>query len=113
MLPAAFSPHSNNADFTCAEGTGTRYSRGNASRAPSIASGNRPPSRDVNRAPDAANGSVTRRIGRLDSDSSPNSVVWNRWPATRPHNSRIVVPELPQSSGAFGSVRPNRPTPWT
>lgn len=42
-------------------------------------------------APIRASGSSTRRIGRLLSDSSPNSVVANGWPAARPVSSRIVA----------------------
>ena len=43
---------------------------------------------------------MTRRIGRRDSDASPTSVAENGWPASTPASSRIVVPELPASSGA-------------
>ena len=57
-------------------------------------------------------GSITRAIGRLDSDSSPTSAVAKRWPASRPHNSRIVVPELPQSIAPSGARMPRRPVPW-
>ena len=63
-------------------------------------------------APICASGPITRRIGRLDSDSSPNSVVWNRWPASSPHMRRIVVPELPQSIAWAGARMPSSPVPW-
>jgi hypothetical protein len=50
-------------------------------------------------------------MGRLLSDSSPNSVAANFWPASRPHIRRIVVPELPQLIGASGARIPSRPVP--
>ena len=42
---------------------------------------------------------MTRRIGRRDSDASPMIVVGNGQAARMPASSRIVVPELPASSG--------------
>jgi len=62
-------------------------------------------------APIFASGSITRRIGRLDSESSPTSVVAKRWPARSPHSKRIVVPELPQSIADAGARMPSRPVP--
>ncbi len=59
----------------------------------------------------AMSGSITRRIGRFESDSSPNSVVANFWPARRPHRRRIVVPEFPQSMRSVGARRLSRPVP--
>ena len=55
------------------------------------------------RAPIAVSGSITRRIGRRRSDSSPVTVVRNGRPARSPASRRIVVPELPASSGTDGA----------
>ena len=51
-------------------------------------------------APIWRSGSATRRIGRRVSEASPHSSVSNGRPASRPMSRRMVVPELPQSSGA-------------
>ena len=64
-------------------------------------------------APMRRSGSATRRIGRRVSEASPTSSVSNGRPASRPISSRIVVPELPQSSAPAAAVRPAKPTPWT
>ena len=45
-------------------------------------------------------GSITRAMGRRESDSSPISSVVKACPASMPENMRMVEPELPQSSGA-------------
>ncbi len=63
-------------------------------------------------APIARSGSATRAIGRPDSESSPTSVVAKRCPASKPHSNRIVVPELPQSTGPSGARMRSRPVPW-
>ena len=82
---------------------------------PCTASGARlPPSRPRTSAPIEANGWPTRRIGRRRSEASPSSTKWRpSRPANRPSISRIVVPELPQSSTSAGSCNPSRPTPST
>ena len=113
VMPGAFSPHSSRADFTCADGTGTRYSSGSASAAPWIASGSRPPSRPWKRAPQAASGSVTRRIGRPRRLASPVITAKNGWLARMPQSSRAAVPELPMSSTSAGSISPPTPRPAT
>ena len=58
------------------------------------------------RAPIFDSGSITRRIGRFDSDSSPISVESNDWPASNPVSRRMPVPALPQSIGARGRLQP-------
>ncbi len=113
VIPRAFSPASRIADFTCAEATGNRYSSGMASTAPSIASGRRPPSRAVKRAPVADSGSVTRRIGRPRRLASPVMTEKIGWLARMPQSSRAAVPELPMSSTSAGSVSPPMPRPAT
>ena len=65
------------------------------------------------RAPIRRKGLATRPIGRRDSDGSPVSVVANGRPAKRPQKSRMVVPELPQSSSAWAWRRPENPRPST
>ena len=60
-----------------------------------ILSGNLPSSLSIS-APIIAKGSVTRRIGRPDKDLSPVSVLAKFWPANKPLNKRIEVPELPR-----------------
>ena len=61
------------------------------------------------RAPIRSSGSMTRRIGRGESDASPMNRLENGCPATTPAISRIVVPEFPASSGSAGELR--RPIP--
>ena len=43
---------------------------------------------------------MTRRIGRRESDASPTNRLENGCPARIPAISRMVVPELPASSGS-------------
>ena len=75
---------------------------------PAAAAGSVRPVRST-AAPISASGSATRSIGRSESDSSPTSSVAQAKPATRPHSSRMEVPELPQSSGRAGRCRRVRP----
>ena len=71
---------------------------------PSMASGaSRPPLRPVILAPICRSGSTTRAIGRLLSEASPVMTEKIGWPASSPAIRRIVVPELPQSSGRIAS----------
>ena len=64
------------------------------------------------RAPMATSGSAMRRIGRRRSESSPSRTVVPSPAATSPERSRIVVPELPQSTAVVpaGPSRPAVPT---
>jgi hypothetical protein len=48
-------------------------------------------------APISVKGSITRRIGRFESDWSPLKTESKFCPAKTPASSRIVVPLLPQS----------------
>ena len=66
--------------------------------APWIVSGGRPSS-DSMRAPIRPRGSITRRIGRRESESSPVRVDRKAWPARMPASNRMVVPEFPASRG--------------
>ena len=111
VSPGALRPASSTADFTCADGTGKRYSIGSGSLVPMTASGRRPPSRPTKRAPIARSGVVTRAIGRRHSDSSPVKKLVKGWVATSPIKRRAPVPELPRSSTASGSASPPSPTP--
>ena len=74
---------------------------------PRMVSGSRRRPCSVKRAPICSSGTVTRRIGRRRSDASPVSVArGTRWPASMPSSSRVVVPELPQSSTSVGAPQP-------
>ncbi len=59
------------------------------------------------------NGSTTRAIGRPRSDPSPLSTAKIPAPARMPLSSRMLVPELPQSSTSAGSTNPSSPRPRT
>ena len=48
---------------------------------------------------------MIRRIGRRDSEASPTRVDKKGWAATTPASMRMVLPELPQSSGAGGRAQ--------
>src|SRR5579884_289524 len=65
------------------------------------------------RAPMVRSGSTTRSMGRRESEASPTSVTGKGAAASRPANRRMVVPELPQSSGPDGSRSPRSPRPAT
>ncbi len=56
-------------------------------------------------APISVSGSMTRAIGRRESEASPMSRLRNGWPASTPASRRMVVPELPQSMSPFGAVK--------
>ena len=84
--------------------------RWRAARVPWIVSGGWPSVASM-RAPIRSSGSITRRIGRRDSDASPISVAVNGWPARTPASRRIVVPELPASSGPAGERSCPKPRP--
>ena len=86
-----------------------RCSSGNASTAPSMASGRRPPSRAVKRAPVSAKGCMTRAIGRLRRLASPVMTEKIGWLARMPHSRRAAVPELPMSSTSCGSRKRAQP----
>ena len=63
-------------------------------------------------APMRVSGSMTRRMGRFESELSPVSRLRNGCPARMPAMRRIVVPEFPQSMSRAGAVKARR-TPWT
>ncbi len=65
------------------------------------------------RAPRRRRGVATLAMGRRESDASPTSTDAKGCAASRPASRRMVVPELPQSSGAVGARSPWRPTPCT
>ncbi len=98
VTPSACSPASRTALFTCALGVVGRCAIA-CSFAPCTINGACPSVASI-RAPIRSSGSITRRIGRRDSEASPTKVVENGVPASTPDRSRIVVPELPQSSSA-------------
>src|SRR5262245_25511049 len=56
-------------------------------------------------APIWINGSITRRMGRCERDSSPTSLEEKGWPDKTPQSRRIVVPELPQSKSLGDLMR--------
>ena len=78
---------------------------------PWIVSGGRPSS-DSKRAPIRVSGSITRCIGRFDSDRSPLIVDSIGWAARMPDISRMVVPELAASSGPGGAAEPAQAAPF-
>ena len=89
--------------MTCALGTsGAKSIAVEGGRARESMSGGRPSS-DSMRAPMRSSGTMMRRIGRRCSESSPVIVVANGWPARMPASIRMVLPELPASSGAPGA----------
>ena len=76
VRPGELSPASSTADFSCAEGTGVRYSMGVGSLAPFRVTGTRPPSAsDTTSAPMRVRGSRMRRMGRLRREASPSKVA--------------------------------------
>ncbi len=113
VIPGALRPASSTADLTWADAIGSRYSIGTAGQAPRTISGRRSPGEVVNSAPMRDKGSVTRRIGRRESDASPMKVAVTAWLATSPISSRVEVPELPISSALAGCSSPPTPTPLT
>ena len=113
LVPRALIPASRMADLICADATLLVWAAASGVRAPFIVTGRRPPSRLVIWAPMSASGSVTRAIGRMLSDSSPQNVAVMGKPATTPMSNLTPVPELPRSSGCVGDCRPAVPTPST
>jgi hypothetical protein len=65
------------------------------------------------RAPIRSSGTITRRIGRRCSDSSPVMDVVKGCAARMPASIRMVLPELPASSTADDARRPRMPRPAT
>src|ERR1700682_672200 len=109
--PLAESPARSSALFTWALGTESTCRRP-CNRVPVTVSGARP-SCDSILAPMVRSGSTTRAIGRRRSDVSPSKVADTQLPARRPSISRMVVPELAQSSGPCGGGNDLQPPPWT
>ena len=84
---------------------------------PVTATGSRSPaSCQLNRAPIAASGPVTRFIGRFRRLASPSKSVVIGYPAAAPISRRTPVPALPQSMTPVGCVNPpcpvTRQRPW-
>ena len=112
--PPAASPASSSADFTCAEATGVSTRRPPCTSPPWITIGGSVPSAlAVMSTPSSRSGATMRPMGRLLSEPSPLSTLSSGSPASTPAISRIVVPELPQSSTPSGSVSAPRPAPCT
>ena len=65
------------------------------------------------RAPIRVKGSMMRRIGRLDSESSPIISVVNGRAATSPASILMVEPEFPASSGSGEERQHSNPRPST
>ena len=106
-----WSPAKRIALLTWALGVAAEYVIG-VNVVPWIVSGGRP-SFDSMRQPIVPSGSITRRMGRRDSDSSPITVVVNGCAASTPDIMRIVVPELPASRGTDGAAKRPSPRPMT
>ena len=106
--PSAYRPASKMADLTWALATGVSYSMPCRPGPPPTRSGGQ-----LARAPIRARGSTTLSIGRRLREASPPSSLSNGWAASRPASRRIVVPELPQSSGRAAARRPFMPEPRT
>ena len=79
---------------------------------PRIVRGGRPSVISMS-APIEARGEAIRPIGRPEREASPTRVLSKGRPAKTPASSRIVVPELPQSSGPSAARSPSRPRPRT
>ncbi len=73
--------------------------------------GGQPFSSVAHRAPIELSGTVTRRIGLADSDSSPTSFEAKLCADKMPAINRIAVPALPISKSCCGSCNPCMPTP--
>ena len=112
VFPLAKRPASRTALFTCALATGRRYSMPCKSERPSITSGGQDFSLSAWRsAPIWRRGSITRCIGRLESEASPMRRERKGCAARMPAMRRIVVPEFPQSRSASGLTnRPEMPS---
>jgi len=81
---------------------------------PWMASGGwRPPSRPSTVAPMRRSGSAMRPMGRRRNWMAPVRTLKKGWPASKPANSRMVVPERAQSITSSGSCKPCNPRPWT
>jgi hypothetical protein len=80
---------------------------------PRIVIGSPPCSGSSTVAPIASRGRATRRIGRRLRLASPTKIARIGSAATTPAISRVVVPLLPQSSGAAGCESPRSPRPRT
>src|ERR1700732_1741211 len=102
VLPDALSAANKIALFTWALATGSWYRIG-CNRLPRITSGAEPfaPFASID-APICVKGSMTRRIGRDESEPSPINLDSKGCVAARPQSNRIKVPELPQSMAWIG-----------
>ena len=98
VVPSVWRPARMTALFTWALGTFGLNTMG-WSVVPCTVSGAWPSTASM-RAPISPSGSMTRRMGRRESDSSPIMVAVKGWAARIPASMRIVVPELPASSGS-------------
>ena len=108
VSPSACRPARRIADLTCALAIFKRCSCATSNRGRTTSG--QCPFRLSILAPIRSSGSITRPIGRRDSDSSPTSVIRqpNRsgCPASAPVSKRIPVPELPRSRAWSGACRP-------
>ena len=106
VMPGVLSPASSTADFTCAEATGRRIFDRHRGAQAAQHQRQAPAGLAVKSAPISDSGSITRPIGRRDSEASPVKVAVIGWLATRPISSRVEVPELPMSSACRGLEQP-------
>ena len=111
LSPSAYIAARIRLDFSCALAIGSVYFIGFNKRPPITSTGGVPSAVVRMSAPISNNGTVTRRIGRLDKDSSPTSLDLNSCALSKPVIRRIDVPELPRSNSLAGSVSPYKPTP--
>ena len=102
VRPAAASDASVMHPSTWALATGSRWSSARGDDVPPIRSG-ACPSVVSTEAPIARSGPAIRSIGRREREASPTSTAVAGRPASAPERSRIVVPELPQSSSSSPS----------
>ena len=118
VRPVACSPASTSALLSWALATGSAYEipRSAPPRTRSggkMSSGRAASLRPSIWAPICRSGAASRRMGRRVSDASPSRTVSKGRPASRPVMSRIVVPELPQSSACAAARNPAKPAPTT
>ena len=111
-MPSACNAANSKADLTCALATGILYRIGDKERVPVTVIGRYWSfSSPCKSALISRKGSITRPIGRLDNEASPNRVVVKGCPAKIPINKRMVVPEFPMSIDSVGWTNEWLPRP--
>ena len=95
VMPFARIPASSTAVFSCADAIGESYLMALRFLHPCSVMGSVSAPAGENSTPIFMSGAVMRRIGRLESDSSPSIVTSISHGASTPMSRRAVVPEFP------------------